>query len=39
MNVVIADDNTVALKMLRNALVQAGHMVRTAVNGTQALSR
>jgi putative two-component system response regulator len=37
MNVVIADDNTVALKLLRNALLQAGHEVRPVVNGRQAL--
>jgi CheY-like chemotaxis protein len=39
MNVVIADDNTVALKLLRNALLllPAGHEVRPVVNGRQAL--
>src|SRR5579872_1077975 len=37
MNVVIADDNAVALKLLRNSLLQAGHEVRSVVNGRQAL--
>ncbi len=38
MNIVIADDNTVALKILKHALVQAGHTVRCAGNGREALA-
>jgi putative two-component system response regulator len=37
MNVLIADDNAMALKILRNAITQAGHQVRCALNGRQAL--
>ncbi len=37
MNIVIADDNAVALKLLRNSLTQLGHDVCAVVNGRQAL--
>jgi CheY-like chemotaxis protein len=36
MNVVIADDNVVALKLLQNALTQSGHEVRAVTNGQEA---
>ena len=37
MNILIADDSPVALMMLQRALEQAGHVVRTATNGQEAL--
>jgi len=37
MNILIVEDNAVALKMLQRALEQAGHKVRTAGNGHEAL--
>ena len=37
MKVVIADDNVVALKLLRNALLQLGHEVTSTSDGRQAL--
>ncbi len=39
MNILIADDDPIALYILKNALVEAGHTVETAVNGREALDR
>ena len=37
MKIVIADDNAIALKVLRAALLRAGHEVRGVIDGQQAL--
>jgi putative two-component system response regulator len=37
MNILIADDNEIAIEMLRGTLTDAGHQVRHAANGREAL--
>ena len=39
MNILIADDDPIALYILKNALVEAGHTVECAANGREALDQ